>query len=69
MDWGRAAPRRPSSSSQEAEGHDAQWVDLPGHEEAALTEVAQGMAAYGLSLWDTHMGAYAEVHEIGVLSG
>lgn len=27
----------------------------------------QGMAAYGLSLWDAHMWAYAEVHELGVL--
>lgn len=27
----------------------------------------QGMAAYGLSLRDAHMWAYAEVHELGVL--
>jgi predicted nucleic acid-binding protein len=27
----------------------------------------QGSAAYGLSLWDAHMWAYAEVHELGVL--
>ena len=27
----------------------------------------QGMAAYGLSLWDAHMWGYAEVHELGVL--
>ncbi|MEZ4417177.1 MAG: PIN domain-containing protein [Gemmatimonadota bacterium] len=27
----------------------------------------QGMAAYGLALWDAHMWAYAEVHELGVL--
>lgn len=27
----------------------------------------QGMAAYGLSLWDAHMWAYAEVHELGIL--
>ncbi len=26
-----------------------------------------GMATYGLSLWDAHMWAYAEVHELGVL--
>jgi predicted nucleic acid-binding protein len=25
------------------------------------------MAAYGLSLWDAHMWAVAEVHELGVL--
>lgn len=27
----------------------------------------QGMATYGLSLWDAHMWAYAEAHEIGIL--
>lgn len=27
----------------------------------------QGMAAYGLSLWDAHMWAVAEIHELGVL--
>jgi predicted nucleic acid-binding protein len=27
----------------------------------------QGMAAYDLSLWDAHMWAYAEVHELGIL--
>lgn len=27
----------------------------------------QGMAAYGLPLWDAHMWAYAEVHELGIL--
>lgn len=25
------------------------------------------MATYGLSLWDAHMWAYAEVHGLGVL--
>lgn len=27
----------------------------------------QGMAAYDLSLWDAHMWACAEVHELGIL--
>jgi predicted nucleic acid-binding protein len=27
----------------------------------------QGMAAYGLALWDAHMWACAEVHELGIL--
>jgi predicted nucleic acid-binding protein len=27
----------------------------------------QGMAMYNLPLWDAHMWAYAEVHELGVL--
>ncbi|MDT8368704.1 MAG: PIN domain-containing protein [Longimicrobiales bacterium] len=27
----------------------------------------QGMAAYGLSLWDAHIWATAEVHELGIL--
>jgi predicted nucleic acid-binding protein len=38
------------------------------HPDDRVARVAlQGMAAYGLSLWDAHMWAYAEVHELGVL--
>lgn len=38
------------------------------HPDDRVVRVAlQGMAAYGLSLRDAHMWAYAEVHELGVL--
>lgn len=36
-------------------------------DDRVLRVAFQGMAAYGLSLWDAHMWAYAEVHELGVL--
>jgi predicted nucleic acid-binding protein len=36
-------------------------------DDRVLRSALQGMAAYGLSLWDAHMWAYAEVHELGVL--
>lgn len=38
------------------------------HPDDRVVRVAlQGMAAYGLSLWNAHMWAHAEVHELGVL--
>jgi predicted nucleic acid-binding protein len=38
------------------------------HPDDRVVRVAlQGMAAYGLTVWDAHMWAYAEVHELGVL--
>ena len=36
-------------------------------DDRVVRSALQGMAAYGLSLWDAHMWAYAEVHELGVL--
>jgi predicted nucleic acid-binding protein len=36
-------------------------------DDRVVRSALQGMAAYGLSLWDAHMWAVAEVHELGVL--
>jgi predicted nucleic acid-binding protein len=36
-------------------------------DDRVVRSALQGMAAYQLSLWDAHMWAYAEVHELGVL--
>jgi len=36
-------------------------------DDRVVRSALQGMAAYGLSLWDAHMWAYAEVHELGIL--
>ena len=36
-------------------------------DDRVVRSALQGMATYGLSWWDAHMWAYAEVHELGVL--
>lgn len=41
--------------------------DVIHPDDRVVRSALQGMAAYGLSLWDAHMWAYAEVHELGVL--
>ena len=41
--------------------------DVIHPDDRVVRSALQGMATYGLSLWDAHMWAYAEVHELGVL--
>lgn len=41
--------------------------DVIRPDDRVVRSALQGMATYGLSWWDAHMWAYAEVHELGIL--
>jgi predicted nucleic acid-binding protein len=56
----------PSAARLEAEDLLRQYeVIYP--DDRIVRAALQGMATYGLSWWDAHMWAYAEVHGLGVL--
>lgn len=41
--------------------------DVIHPDDRVVRSALRGMATYGLPLWDAHMWAYAEVHELGIL--
>ena len=56
----------PSIARHEAEDLLRQF-EVIHPDDRVVRSALQGMAAYGLSLWDAHMWAYAEVHQLGLL--
>lgn len=56
----------PAAARSEAEDLLRQFQVIYPDDRVVRTAL-QGMAAYALPLWDAHMWAYAEVHELGVL--
>jgi predicted nucleic acid-binding protein len=64
----RDGPPILEASVARREGEDLlRLFDVIHSDDRVVRAALQGMAAYGLSLWDAHMWAYAEVHDFGVL--